>query len=296
RFFDGKADYPKLKKKYKSKPSFFVNHESLKRTKDGFRGEKIGFIKTSQPLPKLAKGQKYYKNPRITHDGRNWYLSIGFEQAVKEVELTDVSLGIDVGVKELAVVSNNTFYKNINKTKRVKQLEKRLKRKQRSVARMLTNNTKGYTNNRKPIYIQPLKDLKNFQNKKHEISLLYKKLTDIRQNHLHQATSEIVKSKPFRIVMETLNIKGMMKNKHLSKAIAAQKLFEFQRQITYKAQKFGIEVTKADKWFPSSKICSECGHKKVDLKLKDRTYYCSACHFKIDRDLNAALNLANYSI
>ncbi|MDR2834066.1 MAG: transposase [Streptococcaceae bacterium] len=296
RFFDGKADYPKLKKKYKSKPSFFVNHESLKRTKDGFRGEKIGFIKTSQPLPKLTKGQKYYKNPRITHDGRNWYLSIGLQRTFEEVELTDVSLGVDVGVKELAVVSNNTFYKNINKTKRVKQLEKRLKRKQRQVARMLGNNTKGYTNNRKPIYIQPLKDLKNFQKKKHEISLLHKKLTDIRQNHLHQATSEIVKTKPSRIVMETLNIKGMMKNKHLSKAIAAQKLFEFQRQITYKAQKFGIEVIKADKWFPSSKICSECGHKKVDLKLKDRTYYCIACHFKIDRDLNAALNLANYSI
>ncbi|MDR2832423.1 MAG: helix-turn-helix domain-containing protein [Streptococcaceae bacterium] len=168
RFFDGKADYPKLKKKYKSKPSFFVNHESLKRTKDGFRGEKIGFIKTSQPLPKLTKGQKYYKNPRITYDGRNWYLSIGFKREFEEVELNDVSLGIDVGVKELAVVSNNTFYKNVNKTKRVKQLEKRLKRKQRSIARMLDNNTKGYTNNRKPIYIQPLKDLKNFQKKKVE--------------------------------------------------------------------------------------------------------------------------------
>ncbi|MDR2834373.1 MAG: transposase [Streptococcaceae bacterium] len=131
---------------------------------------------------------------------------------------------------------------------------------------------------------------------KHEISLLHKKLTDIRQNHLHQTTSEIVKNKPFRIVMETLNIKGMMKNKHLSKAIATQKLFEFQRQITYKAQKFGIEVIKADKWFPSSKICSECGHKKVDLKLKDRNYHCINCQLKIDRDLNAALNLANYSI
>ena len=137
--------------------------------------------------------------------------------------------------------------------------------------------------------------MKNIQKQNKVISNLYKKLTDIRMNHLHQCTSEIVKTKPSRIIMETLNIKGMMKNKHLSRAIAEQCLYEFKRQIQYKCIKYGIEFVEADKWFDSSKKCSCCGTIKKDLKLKDRIYKCS-CGFKSDRDLNASINLANYSI
>lgn len=294
RWYEGISDKPRFKSKRKSKISFYVNYESLKRMNNGFKGEKIGFVKTCQPLPKLLKGQKY-SNPRISYDGKNWFLSVGYEKEFEEVQLNEESLGIDVGVKELAVCSNGSFYKNVNKSKKVKRLEKKLKREQRKLSRKLEANISDFTNNRKPIYSKPLKDMKNIQKQNQIIRNFHKKLNNIRNNHLHQCSNEIVKTKPSRIVMEHLNVKGMMKNKHLSKAIANQKLYELKRQIQYKCKKYGIEFVEADKWYPSSKICSCCGQIKKDLKLKDRTYICS-CGFKMDRDLNASINLANYQI
>ncbi|MPQ42516.1 transposase [Clostridium tarantellae] len=294
RWFKGISDKPKFKSRRKSKPSFYVNYESFKKVKGGFRGEKIGFIRTYEALPKLKKGEKY-SNPRISFDGKSWFLSIGYNVEVNPIELTDKSLGIDVGIYSLAVCSDGAFKKNINKSKRVKQLKCILKREKRKLSRKIEDNISHYEKNRKPIYKTPLKDMKNIQKQNKVIRNLYKKLTDIRVNHLHQCTSEIVKTKPSKIVMETLNIKGMMKNKHLSKVISEQCLYEFKRQIQYKCKKYGIEFVEADKWFPSSKKCSCCGTIKKDLKLKDRIYKCS-CGFKSDRDLNAAINLANYSI
>lgn len=294
RWFEGISDKPKFKSRRKSKNSFYVNYESLKRTKEGFQGEKIGIVKTYQSLPKLPKGEKY-SNPRISFDGRNWFLSIGYEVEYEKVELTGESLGIDVGIEKLAVCSDGEFKKNINNTKEMKRLERKLKREQRKLSRKMEANIVAHTKNRKPIYKTPLKHMKNFQKQTVEIRRIHKRLTDIRTNHLHQCSSEIVKTKPSRIVMECLNINGMMKNKHLSKAIAKQKLHEFKRQIQYKCQKYGIEFVEADKWFASSQTCSSCGQIKSDLKLKDRVYICH-CGLKMDRDSNASINLANYSI
>ena len=126
--------------------------------------------------------------------------------------------------------------------------------------------------------------------------MIYKRLTDIRNNHLHQVTTEIVKAKPFRIVMEDLNVRGMMKNRHLSRAIAEQKFYEFKRQIRYKCERYGIKFVEVGRFYASSKTCSHCGHIKADLRLSDRIYKCDECGFRIDRDLNAAINLANYKI
>ena len=294
RWFKGISNKPKFKSRHKSKISFYVNYESLKRTNEGFRGEKIGIVKTCQPLPKLQDGKKY-SNPRITYDGRNWFLSIGYEKEFKPFVLTGKSLGIDVGIKELAVCSDGEFKKNINKTKIVRRLEKKLKRQQRKLNRKLEANIKSYGKNRKPIYKNPLYEMKNIQKQNQTIRNLHKKLNDIRTNYLHQCSNEIVKTKPSRIVMEHLNIKGMMKNRHLSKAVQQQKLYEFKRQIRYKCEKYGIEFVEADKWFASSKICSCCGRIKSDLKLKDRIYVCQ-CGLRIDRDFNASINLANYQI
>ena len=292
RWFKGISGKPKFKTRHKSKISFYVNYESLKRVEGGFQGEKIGFVKTTQPLPKLTGNQKY-SNPRISYDGKNWFLSVGYEIDEEEVELSNESLGIDVGVKELAVCSNGSVYKNINKSKEVKRLERKLKREQRKLSRKLEANTLKRDKNNRPIYKTPLREMKNIQKQNQVIRQLHKRLTNIRTNHLHQATAEIVKTKPSRIVMETLNIKGMMKNKHLSKAIGQQKLYEFKRQIQYKCKKYGIEFVEADTWYPSSKTCSCCGAIKSDLKLKDRVFKCE-CGFVLDRDLNAAINLANY--
>ena len=294
RWLKGISEKPKFKCKHKCKDSFYVNYESLKRTKNGFRGEKLGVVQTCSPLPKLKKDE-HYLNPRISYDGKYWYLSVSYEKEFEQVELTDESLGIDLGVKDLAIVSNGKVYKNINKTKKVKRLEKKLKREQRKLSRKLERNISGYTKDRKPIYKTPLKDMKNITKQKKVIKDLYKQLSNIRNNYLHQTTSDIVKTKPYRIVMEDLNVKGMMKNKYLAKAIADQCFYEFKRQMKYKCERLGIIFIEADRWYPSSKTCSHCGKIKKDLKLSDRTFHCE-CGFIIDRDLNASINLANYQI
>ena len=178
RWSEGITEKPRFKSRQRSKVSFYVNYESLKRTSEGFRGEKIGSVKTCNALPKLKKGHKY-SNPRISFDGRNWFLSIGFEQEFEPYDLTDESLGIDVGIEKLAVCSDGEFKKNINKTKEVKRLEQKLKREQRQLARKLEANTKAYTKKRKPIYKIPLKNMKNIQKQNTEIRNLYKRLNDI---------------------------------------------------------------------------------------------------------------------
>lgn len=298
RFFNKTSGYPKYKSRKKSKPSFYVNYYSLKRTLNGFQGERLGIIKTREPLPKISKDQKYV-NPRIAYDGKFWYLSVGYKVKPKQVKLTDEKIGVDLGLKDLAIVSNvnNSYskkYRNINKGYKIKLLEKRLKRTQRKLSRKILNNIESYDKNRVPIYIRPFEDRKNIQKQNHIIQNLYRKLKNIRTNYIHQVTTEIVKTKPSKIVLEDLNIKGLMKNKHTAKSIADSKWYEFRRQILYKAELYGIEVVLANRFYPSSKTCSCCGNYKKDLKLNDRTYVCGECGLKIDRDINAAINLANY--
>lgn len=295
RFFKGLSKRPKFKSKRNNKQSFYVNYESLVKVNGGFRGEKLGVVKTSEPLPNILNGEKY-SNPRISFDGKYWYLSVGYEVESQSSELTGESLGIDLGVKDLAICSNGVVYKNINKTKKVKSLKKKLKREQRKLSNKIEHNISGYAKNRKPIFRIPLKECKNIQKQIRLIKLINRKLNNIRNNHIHQVTAEIVKTKPSRIVMETLNITGMMKNKHLAKAIAEEKLYEFKRQIKYKSELYGIEVVEVPTFYPSSKTCSVCGCIKSDLKLSDRTYHCDSCGCSIDRDLNAAINLANYKV
>ena len=288
RFFKGLADKPRFKSRRKSKPSFYNDNCKLKVKDKSVLIEKVGWVNIKPySIPLDVK----YSNPHISFDGKYWYISVGVERELPKVKLTDESIGIDVGVKYLAICSNGMTFKNINKTKEVKRLKKVLKRKQRKVSRKYEINKikKGGENRCQ------FKKTNNIIKLEKEIRLLHRRLTNIRSNHIHQATNKIVKIKPSRVVMETLNIKGMMKNRHLSKAIAEQCLYEFKRQIQYKCKKYGIEFVEADKWFPSSKTCSCCGDIKKDLKLKDRVYQCS-CGLKIDRDLNASINLSRYKL
>lgn len=300
-FFEKKRGYPKFKSKKKSKPSFYVNYESLKKTTCGFQGEKLGSVKTCEPLPKIPKNT-HYSNPHISHDGKYWYLTVGYEVKETSEKLTNKSLGIDLGIKDLAICSNGKVYKNINKTKEIKRLKNKLKREQRKLSRKIENNIEDYsyyTNNqgyncKKPNFKRPLKDCKNINKQQRIIKKIYRRITNIRNNYLHQTTNDIVKTKPYRIVIEDLKVSNMMKNKHLSKAIQEQKFYEFRQLIEYKAKLKGILVVIADTKFPSSKTCSCCGNIKKDLKLKDRVYKCEKCNLVIDRDFNASLNLANY--
>lgn len=164
--------------------------------------------------------------------------------------------------------------------------ERRLKRVQRQISRKYEINKQGNK------YVKT----KNIEKLERKEKLIYRHLTNIRQNHIHQSTATIIKEKPYQIVMEDLNVSGMMKNKHLSKAISNQGFYEFIRQMKYKCEFTGIEFVQADKFYPSSKTCSKCGNIKYNLKLKDRVYKCECCGLEIDRDFNASINLMNYGL
>ena len=297
RFFKGLCNTPKYKSRSTSKPSFYVNYESLRRVEGGFIGERLGFIKTTKPLPNIPKGS-HYKNPRISFDGKYWYLSFSYEVPDILVELTDLVIGVDLGIKTLATLSTGEFIENINKSRRVKQLEKQIRREQRHLARQLQANTKGYLttekSGRKPIYKRSLELCSNIQETKRKIKLLYRKLHSIRMNHLHQTTSYLVTQLPKGIVIEDLNVRGLMKNRHLAKHIQNAMFSEFRRQLDYKCLQYGIYLVVADRFYPSSKMCSYCGNIKSELNLNERVYKCSSCGLKKDRDLNAAENLAYY--
>jgi putative transposase len=285
KYFKKLADKPKFKSRRKSKPSFYHDTDKIKFTENHVQLEKLGIVKLSEQnrIPVNAK----YSNPRITNDGVDWYISVGIEVQQEPVELTGESIGIDLGIKDLAICSNiEEPYRNINKTKRVKKKEKKLRRLQRKVSKKYLLNKKGGS------YVKTSNIVKLEKN----IIKLHKSLDNIRNDYRHKITTEIVKTKPSRIVMETLNVKGMMKNRHLSKAIAKQGFFEFKTMIQYKAKKYGIEFIEADKWYPSSKTCSACGHVKPKLSLSEREFVCECCGNVIDRDKNASINLSRYNV
>ncbi|WP_027295005.1 RNA-guided endonuclease InsQ/TnpB family protein [Robinsoniella sp. KNHs210] len=284
KFFKGMTERPRFKSRKKTKPSFYNDTSKLKVNAKAVLLEKIGWV-TIRPN-QLPLSPCKYINPRISFDGKYWYLSIGLDQEQPYVELTGESIGIDVGIKDLAICSNGMTFKNINRTRVIRQMEKRLRRLQRKVSNKYQQNKNGKE------YVKT----SNIIKLERKIKLLHRRLANIRVNHLHQATNRIVKTKPSQIVMETLNIKDMMKNRHLSKAIAQQCLYEFKRQIQYKCEWNGIACIEADKWFASSKICSGCGNKKQKLSLSERVYKCDSCGLIIDRDYNASLNLSRYEL
>lgn len=298
KYLAGLIGKPKFKSKHRTKPSFYVNYESLSRKNGGFHGEKIGFVRTAEPLPKIPR-ESHYANPWISFDGKYWYLSLSYEICEQvDNNLTGDFIGIDLGIKHLAVcyaIGANKFqvYPNINKTGKVHRLERRLKREQRKQSRKLEMK-KQISSEGKVLLKQNLQQCQNLERQRRKLVLLHRRLRNIRNNYLHQVTSAIVKTKPSRIVIEDLHVMGMMKNRHLAKAIAAAKFHEFRRQLQYKCEMHGIQLVVADRFFPSSKKCSGCGHIHSTLRLKERTYHCPACGKTLDRDFNAAINLANY--
>lgn len=285
-FFDGLAQRPKFKNKKKSKKSFYVRYDAIKFSNNRVNIEKIGKVKYSSnyKIPKLDK----YTNPRCHFDGKYWYLTFGFEHGESQASLNeDLSIGIDLGISHLAIVNHlDKPIKNINKSKEVRRLKKKLKRLQRQVSRKYEMNKKG----------SKFVKTNNIIKLERQIKLVHRRLNNIRNNHIHQATSKIIKLNPYRVVMEGLNVSGMMKNKHLAEKIAEQKFYEFKRQMKYKCEFNKIEFFEADRWYPSSKACSCCKNIKKDLKLSDRTYICNECGLVIDRDKNASINLGNYKL
>lgn len=291
-FFKGLQKYPRFKSKKKSVPKFYQANDKIKFSEthvklEGFSSskkankQKLNWVRLAEHgrIPTDAK----YMNPRISFDGLNWWISVCVEFPDRKEALSNEGIGIDLGIKDLAICSDTNKYKNINKSQTVKKLEKRKRRLQRSVSHKYEQNKK------KGKYCKTHNIVKNEK-------LLLKvnhRLTNIRKNYLNQTTSEIVNRKPRFICIEDLNVSGMMRNRHLSKAVQNQGLFEFRKQLEYKCNDNGIQLIVADRFYPSSKLCSCCGNIKKDLKLSDRIYKCE-CGNVIDRDFQAALNLKAY--
>ena len=293
RFFDGKASHPQFKKRRNSRQSFYVDafkiqvsetHVRLEKLSDSKRPnkQKLNWVKLAEHnrIPINAK----YHNPRVTFDGLHWWLSVAVEKAELDMIPTNPGIGIDIGVKNLAVCSDGNTYPNINKSRKMKRLAKKKRRLQRMVS-------KKYLKNRKGGCYRKTRNIIKSENKLLRVS---RNMTNIRNNYLHQITSEIINRKPRFIVLENLNVKGMMKNRHLAKAVQEQCFREFRRQIEYKGSWNHVQIIIADRFFPSSKTCSCCGAVKSNLTLNDRIFVCASCGFAIDRDFQAAVNLARY--
>ena len=294
RFFKKQSNFPKFKSRKRSKSSFYQNGWKIKFTSTQVKIEKIAdstrknkqklnWVKLSE-INRIPEANSYL-NPRVTFDGLHWYISVGVEHPDDSVRVpTNPGIGIDLGIKELAVCSDGHTYKNINKTDRVRKLEKAKRRQQRQISRKYIMNKNGDK------YVKT----KNIE--KAELKLLKKthKITNIRNDYIHKVTTDIVKREPSFIVLEDLNVSGMMKNKHIAKSVQQQNFYRFREILTYKAEQAGIKLVIADRFYPSSKLCSNCGAIKHNLKLTERTYLCNNCGLEVDRDLNASLNLCRY--
>lgn len=290
-FFKGNSGFPKFKSRKNSKQSFYV------------LSGKIDFTDTYVKLMKIANSTKKnkqklnwvrraetgriptnckYSNPRVTFDGINFWISVSIEVEDVTEPLTNDGIGIDLGVKDLAICSDGHVYRNINKTKEVKRLEKKKKRLQRKLSKKYVINKHEKT--------------KNILKLEKELLKLNHRLSNIRHNYTHQVTTEIINRKPMFISLEDLNVSGMMKNRHLAKAIQEQSFYSFKAILSYKAKSNNIQIIEVPRFYPSSKTCSVCGTVKSDLKLSDRVFICPECGNKMDRDFNASMNLKNYGL
>ena len=289
RFFKGLSKYPKFKSKKNAKPRYPASFENFYFKDDKFLNiEKIGKVKYKTDIKfNYGANRKMYSDVRVSYKNGKWFVSFGMKCESQAQKLTDVNMGIDLGIKDLAVVEFNgeqIVYHNINKSKKIKNLKKKLIHTQRRIARKYEQNKQG------KVFIKT----NNIIKEENKLRKIHAKIANIRENYIHQITHKLVSMLPKRVVMEDLNVKGMMKNKHLSNAIFEQCFYKFIRQMKYKCEWNGVEFVQADRFFPSSKLCSGCGCVNNNLKLSDRTYICSDCGLVIDRDYNAAINLSRY--
>ena len=283
-FFKNKSKFPRFKKKGKSdvKMYFVKNnktdclterHRIKIPTLGWVRLKEKGYIPTSKDGFNVRSGT-------ISCKAGRYYISVLVDMPnTDNVQYNNFGIGIDLGLKNLAICSDGSVFQSINKTFNVRKVEKILKREQRKLSRKVMSIKKGESTQ------------KNFVKQKLKVQKLHQRLNNIRTDYLNKTIHSIVKTKPSFIVIEDLNVSGMMKNRHLSKAVAQQKFFEFKTKLISKCKENNIELRVVDRWYPSSKLCHSCGHIKKDLNLSDRIYRCSECGYVEDRDINASLNL-----
>ena len=283
-FFNHKSAFPKFKKKGRSDVKmYFVrnNPKDCLCERHRIKIPSLGWVRIKEKgyIPTTKDGY-VIKSGHVSIKADRYYVSVLIEiPDHRIVNNSSEGIGIDLGLKDFAIVSNGKIYKNINKSAKLKKLEKKLVREQRSLSRKYENLKKGESTQKR-----------NIQKQKLKIQKLHHRIDNIRTDYINKIIAEIVKTKPSHITIENLNVSGMMKNKHLSKAVASQKFYEFKTKLLAKCKENGIELRIVDRWFPSSKTCHCCKSIKKDLKLSDRIFRCD-CGYIEDRDFNAALNL-----
>lgn len=281
-FRNGNKGFPKFKSKKNTVQSFYQRTDKMYMIDNTH----IKLTGIKQPVrTKSSLLTAYPKNPRIKFDGKYWFLSYGYELPDTELKDEGEVLGVDLGIKNLAVTSDGEYIKNINKTKRVKQLEKRKRHLQRKLSRKYELNKQGAK------YIKT----NNIIKLENEIRLITRKLKNIRDTYIHTITYRLA-TRAKLICIEDLNVIGMMKNKHLSKAIQEQEFHKFRTYLEYKCPAYGAQLIVANRFYPSTKTMSCCGYVFKYVSLSQRTLICPCCGKSIDRDLNAAINLRNYAL
>ena len=284
RFFKHQSAFPNFKKKGKSDVKmYFVknNPKDCRCERHRMNIPSLGWVRMKEKgyVPTTKDGY-VIKSGHVSIKADRYYVSVLIEIPNNKIaNHSKEGIGIDLGLKDFAIVSNGKTYKNINKSAKLKKLEKQLIREQRSLSRKYENLKKGESTQRA-----------NIQKQKLKVQKLHHKIDDIRTDYINKTIAEMVKTKPSYITIEDLNVSGMMKNKHLSKAVASQKFYEFRTKLQAKCKESGIELRVVDRWYPSSKTCHCCGAIRKDLKLSDRIFQCD-CGYIEDRDFNAALNL-----
>ncbi len=284
RFFNHKSNFPNFKKKGRSDVKmYFVknNPKDCCCERHRIKIPSLGWVRIKEKgyIPTTKDGY-VIKSGHVSIKADRYYVSVLVEiPDNKMANNSSEGIGIDLGLKDLAIISNGKTYKNINRSAKLKKLEKQLIRGQRSLSRKYENSKKGESTQRA-----------NIQKQKIKVQKLYQKIDNIRTDYINKTIAEIVKTKPSYITIEDLNVKGMMKNRHLSKAVASQKFYEFRIKLQAKCNENGMELRVANRWYPSSKTCHCCKNIRKDLKLSDRIFKC-ACGYIEERDFNAALNL-----
>ena len=284
KFFDYKSAFPNFKKKGRSDVKmYFVrnNPKDCHCERHRLKIPSLGWVRIKEKgyIPTTKDGY-VIKSGHVSIKADRYYVSVLIEIPDRRTaNNSSEGIGIDLGLKDFAIISNGNTYKNINKSAKLKKLEKKLAREQRGLSRKYENLKKGGSTQKK-----------NIQKQKLKIQKLHQRIDNIRTDYINKIIAEIVKTKPSHITIEDLNVSGMMKNRHLSKAVASQKFYEFKTKLQAKCKENGIEQRTVDRWYPSSKTCHCCKNIKKDLKLSDRIFRCD-CGYIEDRDFNAALNL-----
>ena len=289
RFFKHQSKFPRFKKKNKSDVKMYFVKKDLKSIiqceRHRIKIPTLGWVRIKEKgyIP-ITKSGILIKSGSVSYKSGRYYVSVLVEIPEEEKpKLNDFGLGIDLGIKEFAVLSNEIVYKNINRTQRLKKLERQLKREQRCLSRK-------YEDLKKRSKKKGEAARQNIQKQVRKVQKLHQRIDNIRTDYINKCVSEIVKTKPSYVTIEDLNVSGMMKNRHLSKAVAGQKFYEFRIKLQSKCNEFGIELRIVDRFYPSSRLCHKCGRIKTDLKLSDREYICE-CGYHADRDYNSSLNL-----